>query len=172
MAGERYTRTNEKIFYAGLALESWRKAEAGTLLNAQALMQAECESALFHLYGGVLGLCHEIAGYYRLPNSEAECVENFLGASTAFVPAPELAELSEMATHKQTWLAQLLAAYASLFRPPEVPRARKDDSTASRIEVLMLAADTPLLPDGATLELWRKELKLLTQRIRSGLSEW
>jgi hypothetical protein len=47
-------------------------------MNAQALIQAERESALFHLYGALLGLCHEIAGFYRLPQaaSRAELLLN------------------------------------------------------------------------------------------------
>ena len=63
MAHELYTRTNQKIYFAGLALEALGRAEKGQAMNAQALLQAERESALFHLYGALLGLCHEIAGY-------------------------------------------------------------------------------------------------------------
>ena len=33
MAHEPYTRTNQKIFFAGLALESLRKAEAGEAMH-------------------------------------------------------------------------------------------------------------------------------------------
>ena len=40
-------------------------------MNAQALVQAEREAALFHLHGALLGLCHEIAGFYRLPQAAA-----------------------------------------------------------------------------------------------------
>ena len=69
MAHELYTRTNQKIYFAGLALEALGKAENGQVINAQALQQAERESVLFHLYGALLGLCHEIAGYYRLPQA-------------------------------------------------------------------------------------------------------
>ncbi|HAB84244.1 MAG TPA: PasA protein, partial [Pseudomonas sp.] len=62
MAHELYTRTNQKIFFAGLSLESWRKAEETASMNSQGLIQAEREACLFHLYGALLGLCHEIAG--------------------------------------------------------------------------------------------------------------
>ena len=30
MANERYTRTNQKLYFAGLALESWRLAQAAS----------------------------------------------------------------------------------------------------------------------------------------------
>lgn len=62
MANERYTRTNQKLYFAGVALDFWRKAEAGRAMNWQAQVQAEREACLFHLYGALLGLCHEIAG--------------------------------------------------------------------------------------------------------------
>ena len=174
MAGERYTRTNQKIFYAGLALESWRKAEESRAMNAQALVQAEREAALFHLYGALLGLCHEIAGYYRLPNDSAVRAEDLLQAQRlSEAPAPELAELIELAGNEQTWLAQLLAAYGQLFRPPQPPRESKASPDASLIQAVSLNADepgTPLTRDA--LESWRQELKALAQRFRGGLSEW
>ena len=41
MAQELYTRTNQKLFFAGLALESMAKATASGAMNAQGLVQAE-----------------------------------------------------------------------------------------------------------------------------------
>jgi hypothetical protein len=78
MAHELYTRTNQKIYFAGLALEALGKAEESRAMNAQGLIQAERESALFHLYGALLGLCHEIAGFYRLPQANAPRAETLL----------------------------------------------------------------------------------------------
>lgn len=45
MAHELYTRTNQKIFFAGLSLESWRKAEESASMNSQGMVQAEREPA-------------------------------------------------------------------------------------------------------------------------------
>jgi len=53
MAQELYTRTNQKLFFAGLALESMAKAEQSQAMNAQGLVQAEREAAQFHLYGAL-----------------------------------------------------------------------------------------------------------------------
>lgn len=173
MAGELYTRTNQKIFYAGLALESWQKAEQGRAMNAQALVQAEREAALFHLYGALLGLCHEIAGYYRLPNGGASRAEVLLDRQNlAAAPSPELAELVELAEHPHTWLGQLLAAHAALFQPPRPQReAKADPAAATLIEAVSLDREVPPLARD-TLESWRQELKALAQRFRVGLSEW
>lgn len=173
MAGELYTRTNQKIFYAGLSLESWRKAEEGRAMNAQALVQAEREATLFHLYGALLGLCHEIAGFYRLPNSSAARAEVLLDRqSLDGAPSPELAELVELAANRDTWLGQLLAAHAELFKPPRPPREPKGEPSASAlIQAVSVDEQAPPLAR-ETLENWRQELKALAQRFREGLSEW
>ncbi len=103
MAQELYTRTNQKLFFAGLALESMAKAEQSQAMNAQGLVQAERESALFHLYGALLGLCHEIGGFYRLPvvaTVEQALADDALNG----IAIPEVAELlSWPASAKPGW---------------------------------------------------------------------
>ena len=139
MAHEPYTRTNQKIFFAGLALENLRKAEAGEAMNAQALMQAEREAVLFHLHGAVLALCHEIADYYKLAEARAPRVELLLNQDVLQrSPTPELAELMEIAAQPESWLAQLLAAHAALFLPPQAPKTAKVDPTLPLIQTVSL----------------------------------
>ncbi|RJG13705.1 PasA protein [Pseudomonas cavernicola] len=171
MAHELYTRTNQKLYFAGLALEAWRQAEEGRAMNAQALIQAEREAALFHLYGGLLGLCHEIAGYYRLAEINVPRVELVLTKAVLdAAPSPELAELVELAQQPETWLAQLVAAYAALFQPPQAPKKAKVDPTLPLIESLSLDEDEPPLAR-LLLEDWRQQLKVLALRFRESLSE-
>lgn len=172
MAHELYTRTNQKIYFAGLALENWRRAEERGALNAPGLMQAEREASLFHLYGALLGLCHEITGYYRLPGASAARVELLLvrspdGAS----PSPELAELIELAEHHETWLACLLKAHAALFEPPRAPTRAKTDPTMPLIEAVSVEAEQPVLGRDE-VEAWRHNLKELALRFRESLTEW
>ena len=172
MANELYTRTNQKIFYAGLALESWRQAEQGQSMNALALIQAEREVALFHLYGALLGLCHEIAGYYRLPDSAAPRVERFLTEEVLqAAPSQELGELVELAQSADSWVAQLLKAYAELFQPPQASKKAKLDPATPLITAVSLDEEVaPLAQE--TLEACRQQLKALAQRFRQTLSEW
>lgn len=171
MAYELYTRTNQKIYYAGLALAAWQKAEESRALNAQALIQAERETGLFHLYGGVLGLCHEIAGFYHSPGATAPRVELLLNQELlAAAPSPELAELVELTLNKQSWLAQLLVAYAELFAPPQAPKKAKVDPTVPLIASVSLDEELPVL-SRQQLESWRQELKVLALRFRESLSE-
>lgn len=172
MAHELYTRTNQKIYFAGLALESWRRAEEKGSMNAPGLIQAEREASLFHLYGAVLGLCHEIAGYYRLPDASAPRAELLLARSPQdSSPSPELAELIELADHSETWLAQLLKAYAGLFEPPRAPAKAKTDPTMPLIEAVSVGEEVPALTRDE-VEAWRRNLKDLALRFRESLTEW
>lgn len=141
-------------------------------MNAQALIQAEREATLFHLYGALLGLCHEIAGYYRLPSSDASRAEAFLDkAVLAAAPSQELGELVELAQHPHTWLAQLLEAYQLLFQPPRAAKSSKTDPATPLISAVNL--DEPAEPlSRQTLEDWRQQLKALAKRFRETLSEW
>lgn len=171
MAHELYTRTNQKLFFAGLALESLRKAETGEAMNAQALMLAEREAALFHLYGGLLGLCHEVAGYYRLAEAGAPRVELLLNQDVLRAsPTPELAELVEIAQQPESWLARLLAAYSALFQPPQAPKTAKVDPALPLIGLVSVEEESPALSSDE-LESWRQQLKQLVLRYRESLSE-
>ncbi|WP_437881177.1 DUF6586 family protein [Pseudomonas sp. LRF_L74] len=165
MANELYTRTNQKIYFSGLALERLRKAEAGEGTPGQA--EAEREAVLFHLYGGLLGLCHEVAGYYRMPQARAPRVEALVNqAVIAESPSPELAELVEIAGQPESWLARLLGAYAALFLPPsEVKEAKADIIRTWDVD----AQPAPL--SHALLEEWRQNIKGLALRFRESLSE-
>jgi len=172
MAYELYTRTNQKIYFAGLALDNWRRAEETGAMNAPGVIQAEREASLFHLYGALLGLCHEIAGYYRLPGATAPRAEMLLLRSTSSASSsPELAELTELAENPETWLAQLLKAYAALFEPPRAPAKAKTDPTVPLIEAVSVEEEMPALVRGE-VEAWRGELKVLALRFLELLTAW
>jgi hypothetical protein len=166
MANELYTRTNQKIYFAGLSLEALGRAEAGQEMNAIALVQAGREAALFHLYGALLGLCHEIAGFYRLPQAGSPRAEMIMARDVLETMAiPELAELVD------SWVARLLKAHADMFQPPRVPHVPKGDVTQPLIVAVALEADEPKPLSRQELESWRQELKKLALRFREGLSE-
>ena len=172
MAHELYTRTNQKIYFAGLALEAMNKASEGRAMNAQALVQAERESAIFHLYGALLGLCHEIAGFYRLSQASAPRVELLLTRQVLEEKAiPELAELVELACAPHTWLAQLVATHAALYQQLQAPKKVKVDVFQPLIDTVNLEDEAPLGLSRETLEEWRQNLKSLAIRFRDGLNE-
>jgi len=172
MANELYTRTNQKIYFAGLSLEALGRAEEGKEMNAIALVQAGREAALFHLYGALLGLCHEIAGFYRLPQAGSPRAEMIIHRDVLESMAiPELAELVEMAQSPDSWLARLLVAHAEMFQPPRVKHTPKGDVTQPLIVALSLDEEGPEPLSREELESWRQELKKLAIRFRDGLNE-
>ena len=73
---------------------------------AQGLVQAERESALFHLYGALLGLCHEIGGYYRLPT--ASSVEQLLEGDISFSETDALSKSAEQELMFQDQQAEMV----------------------------------------------------------------
>ena len=174
MANELYTRTNQKLYFATLALDAWRAAEAARALNAQAQIQGARESALFHLYGALLGLCHEIAGFYRLPQAGAVEVGQLLNAEAlAAVPSPELAELMELAHARQSWLGRLLAAYHGLFEPPREAKKNKVDPALELITAVNVGEpEAEAEVELATVLEWQQHIKQLAVRFRQGMSEW
>lgn len=173
MANELYTRTNQKLYFAGLALEAWQAAEAAQALNAQTQIQAARETALFHLYGALLGLCHEIAGYYRLPQAGAGRVEELLErAVLEAAPGPELAELVELAEDRHSWLVELLTAWRQLFEPPREARKAKVDPSVAVIVAVEVGGAQPAAPDLAMLGDWQRQIRALALRFRQGMSEW
>ena len=172
MAHELYTRTNQKIYFAGLMLEAMGKAQEGRAMNAQALVQAERESAIFHLYGALLGLCHEISGFYRLPQANAPRVELLLTREALEGAAiPELAELFELAQAPESWLAQLTVAHGALYQPLQAPKKVKVDVFQPLIVAVNLDDEAVQELSREVLEAWRQALKQLALRFREGLSE-
>lgn len=171
MANERYTRTNQKLFFAGLALEQWRQAEADAR-NAPGKVQAEREACLFHMYGALLGLCHEVTGFYRTPQMDARSVEEILSrAAFEASPSAELGELVEIAESQHSWIAELLAHYRVLFEPPRPPKKAKQDPSTPLIEAVVVEDATPALST-EQVEAWRQALKGLALRFRETMTEW
>lgn len=171
MAHERYTRTNQKLYFAVLALENWRAATLLSAMNAPGRAQAEQEAALFHLHGAVLALCHEIAGYYRLPQGDAGQIKAFLDAARLTdKPNPELSELAELAGRHNSWLGQLLRAYGLLLQPPGETAKVEPVASSSLITAINVGEEeSTLTPE--LVDTWRSELKALVLRFREGLSE-
>lgn len=154
MAQERYTRTNQKIYFAGLAHESWRKALQSEAVDASVRVQAEREACLFHLQGALLGLCHEVIGYYRFEISERLPLEVLISpAVLEKAQAPELAELRELRSDNTSWLSLIVRHWQQVQYPV--------------FEVEQLPA-----PDIQEVESWRAQLKALILRFRQTMTEW
>lgn len=172
MANEPYTRTNQKMYFAGLVLEQWRQSEAKPAPNQPALEQSLREAALFHLHGAALALGQEIASYYRLPIATADRVSSLVSKQNLEQhPGAELAELVEILYAEDSWLKALVAHYEALQRPVQPSALNKIDPAVQLIGRSSEQEDAaPLARE--TLSEWREQLKQLIMRLREGLNEW
>jgi len=133
MANEVYTRTNQALYFARLAIEAWSEAEESDALSSITMTRYHREHALFHLHRTVLAVAHEVADRYRWPLLEVRALDQMLDPQTAErFPGPELAELSELARAPDSWLGRLLRGWDRLNLPPkpEEVKAPTDDLIA------------------------------------------
>jgi hypothetical protein len=123
----------------------------------------------------MLALCHEIAGYYRLPQAGVPQVEQLLNREVlAAAPGPELAELVELALDRHSWLGRLLTAYAKLFEPPREEKKAKVAPSLALITAVNVggAQEEEAEQELANLVDWQQQIKRLAMRFREGMSEW
>jgi hypothetical protein len=107
-----------------------------------------------------------------LPQASSPRAEDLLTPQVLeAIAIPEVAELVELAQQRETWLAQLLAAYNALFQPPRAPKKPKGDVTQPLIIAVGGDEEEELALTREEMESWRQQLKGLAIRFREGLSE-
>lgn len=172
MANEAYGRTNQKLYFASLALQRARQAEQGGALEQPGLLRAAREEALFHLQGALLGLCQEVGRFYRWPDANQGRVEAFLQLDRArLFPSPELGELMELARQPDTWLARLQVAHGALFAPSKDSGKDRQVPTGL-IEAVNVEDQSKQEPSLEDLQQWRQDMQSLVRRFRQGMSEF
>lgn len=169
MANEVYTRTNQALYFARLAIDSWAEAAESDAVNAISLVRYHREHALFHLYRGVLAVTHEVADRYRWPLMEARTVEQVLTPQVVErFPGPELAELSELAEAPDSWVGRLLQGWQLLQRPPKAVETPQQDTS-------LIASSAVRGEQEWTLVEAREAHAALAERLacyREGMLEW
>lgn len=162
MTDPLYTRTNQKLYFAGLALKVAAQA------TDQGERQAAFEGVVFHLYGALLALCREVADSYRLPEREAVQLEDILCPEVLQrSPNPELAELAVLLEQQGGWLNGLLCVWTGLFSatPPRVSTTVSSDLIPVAIEGRMEDLSQE------KLQQWRDHIRELALRFRQSLTE-
>lgn len=167
MANEIYTRTNQALSFARLALASWESVEGSADLGTATQLRYHREHVLFHGYRAVLALIHEVAERYRWPLLDARSVEQLVhGGLAERFPGPELGELTQLALDEDSWLAGLLRAWDQLFAPVVAPgRPATGELIAS---TAIPAGEWGLDEAGAALA----ALAALVDRYRQDMQEW
>ncbi|MGN5517669.1 DUF6586 family protein [Halopseudomonas sp. Lyrl_26] len=164
MADELYTRTNQALAFARLALGEWHQAAAATEIGAATRVAYHREHTVFHLYRGLLWLIQEVADGYRWTLTGTQSVEQLLRAEQIErFPGPELAELAQLRQRSDSWVAGILSAWQQLQAPP----ARAGAAGA----LIVGGAATP--PWGlAEAEEALASLRAQVERYRQNLQEW
>ena len=170
MANEVYTRTNQTLFFARKAAAAWRDASTSGALDAITQARYHREHVLFHLYRTVLAVVHEVAERYRWPLLDVRSVEQALdGSVTARFPGPELAELTELASAGDSWLAGVLSAWHQLQAPPRPVESKP-------LEDDLIIASSAVMPEPEwSLDDADAAIQALAERIacyREGMVEW
>lgn len=169
MANEVYTRSNQALFFARMAIDAWTDAAGSDAVNAFSLVRYHREHALFHLYRGVLAVAHEVADRYRWPLMDARTVEQVLTPQVAErFPGPELAELTELAQADESWLGRLLAGWQQLQLPPKPEESKPQDAS-------LIASSAERGEREWSLEDAREAHAALAERLscyREGMLEW
>lgn len=169
MANEVYTRTNQALFFARMAIDAWAEAADSDAVNAISLTRYHREHALFHLYRGVLAVTHEVADRYRWPLLDASRVEQVLTTQVAErFPGPELAELTELALAEDSWLSRLLGGWQQLQLPPKPEESKAQDAN-------LIASSAARVDRQWSLEDAREAHAALSERLacyREGMLEW
>ncbi|HSP30660.1 MAG TPA: DUF6586 family protein [Halomonas sp.] len=169
MANEVYTRSNQALFFARMAIDAWADAIESDAVNALSLVRYHREHALFHLYRGVLAVTHEVADRYRWPLMDARTVEQVLTTQVAErFPGPELAELTELAQTSDNWLGRMLAGWQQLHMPPKPEDSKLQDPS-------LIASSAVKTDREWSLEDAREAHAALSERLncyREGMLEW
>ncbi|WP_339842799.1 DUF6586 family protein [uncultured Halopseudomonas sp.] len=169
MANEVYTRTNQALHFARMAIDAWYEAENSNALSAITMARYHREHALFHLHRGVLAVAHEVADRYRWPLLEVRSLDVMLEPQTSErFPGPEFAELSELAHAPDSWLGRLLRGWDILNLPPRPEEAKAPADDLIAVSAVKASVDWSL--DDA-----REAHAALTERVacyREGMVEW
>tara|TARA_R110002167_G_scaffold6193_3_gene28176 strand:- start:5363 stop:5887 length:525 start_codon:yes stop_codon:yes gene_type:complete len=168
------SRTNQKLLFAKLHLDSLKKAEQGSGWSKHAQIESYAESVLFHLVSAYSAYLREIAAVYYLEPEKISTRDELLEQMEAKgLEAPEAKELSLLAG-SDSWLSQLLGAYRACWTAQEREEAtHSEHASLSEIQVVQVnpdhASDREVI---AQLETWVNSMRELVDRQREGLKEW
>ncbi|MEH6471836.1 MAG: DUF6586 family protein [Halopseudomonas sp.] len=168
------SRTNQKLLFAKLHLDSLKLAEQGSGWSKHAQIESYEESVLFHLVSAYSAYLREIAEVYRLEPEKISTRDELLEQMEAQgLEAPEAKELSQLAG-SDSWLSQLLAAYRACWMAQERDQAANGGhASLSEIQVVQVNPDhSSDLEVIGQLEGWVNDMRELVERQRESLKEW
>lgn len=156
-------RTNQKLYFCRLACQQAEQAK-----NKQ-LYQAQCETAVFHLYGAVLAFLQELSQFYglNLPSPTLTSIEEQLAVKTQV--SPEIIRLKQ--SSEKGVLAEIEAAYQRCQYMPKLTLSEPTNSPHDLI-VNVVTLSEQWLPDDGIIRQWRDSLLTLIEQLRAGMLEY
>jgi hypothetical protein len=174
MSGIYLARTNQKLNFSRIHIESLKEAQGTTGWSKHALIESYNESVLFHLASTYDAFLREVAELYRFDT------ETFVGyralmeqfEKSGFEGA-ELNELGQLEKDHTSWLHKMLAAYEACWHGSDKRVPVTETSSVSEIHVVQVNPDHA--EDGQIIveyEGWLNEMRALIERLRTGMQEW
>ncbi len=162
-------RTNQKLYFCRLACQA-----AGDSADKQ-LYQANCETAIFHLYGAYLAFLQELGYFYGLAINEPTLINIEQALSVRTQVSPEIQRLQQV--QRQGFLASIERAYQRCLyaiQPdePAVQSVETIDETPRDLIVTVVTLSNQWLPDDETIREWRQQFLVLIEQLRAGMVEF
>lgn len=171
MGKHRLSKANQKLYFAAIHLDAIKAArQDDSVMNQKALVQANMESAVFHLVSAYRGFIWELCQTHDLiPGDAMTLLQVIEQAQQEGKQIQELNHFLNLEQQADSWLNQLLAAYQRLVAlDPEMHSRVESPASFNAIAVRKVEEyETP-----EKIFEWHKALKTEIENFRTTLSEW
>lgn len=171
MAKHRLGKANQKLYFAALHLDAIKAArQDDSVMNQKAVIQANMESAVFHLMCAYRGFIWELCQTHDLmPDDQMTLPEVMALAQQEGKQIQELNHFLNLEQQAGSWLQQLLAAHQRLMTlDPETHSRIESPASFNAIAVRKVEeSETP-----EKIFEWHNALKTEIENFRTTLSEW
>ena len=166
-----YHRAREKIYFAELYLKQLEALVDQSRITAKAEQLAHWESAVFHLVQAYGFFLERIAKHSKIALPESRNAELlFSHLATQDYQGPEIGRIAQLMRDEQSWLRQLLAAYADIQQAFALGYAQDAEQLiAVDMEQARLL---PLAKKIQILQFWISEIQALFQDLDDCLEEY
>lgn len=157
-------RTNQKLYFARLALQ--QTAQATAVQPAQ----AGRETTVFQLQGAVLAFLQELGRYYRIDERRPTIATLREALAARGQVSPELVQLENLSQHG--FLGELNRAYLACQYAPEPAAPAADETGSSHLIIKVTQSPLAWLPDADILREWHASLTSLIEGFRAEMVEF
>jgi hypothetical protein len=176
MAISHLAIVNQKLVHASTLVSLVTSVDSRSSTSERLKYRALVDSAILQLELAYVFYLRELGENYRIKNlarinRASQLADALAGANKSPSEAQELVTLEQ---DQQSWLCQMLAAYAGLLRSPEPEKIKKAFPVEGMISVVDISETTETLPppDIAQVTIWLTEFRALVIRQRDTSAEF